>query len=104
MAPSDTNFNPNAHLIKLYRCNSIDNTEKPQYITVGIKASNTDPFCKETTVYLGNTGTDLCPVAAIVRLHNAMGKSSWSNVSISRLPPPNTTTAGHRTQGGAKWS
>ena len=29
-----------------------------------------------------------------------MGKSSWSNVSISRLPPPNTTTAGHRTQRG----
>lgn len=54
------------HLIKLYRCNSIDNTEKPQYITVGIKASNTEPFCKETTVYLGTTGTDLCPVAAML--------------------------------------
>ena len=66
VAPSDTNFNPNAHLIKLYRCNSIDNTEKPQYITVGIKASNTEPFCKETTVYLGTTGTDLCPVAAML--------------------------------------
>ena len=54
------------HLIKLYRCNSIDNTEKPQYITVGITASNTEPFCKETTVYLGTTGTDLCPVAAML--------------------------------------
>ena len=44
----------------------VDNTEKPQYITVRIKASKTDPFRKGTTVYLGITGTDLCPVAAIL--------------------------------------
>ena len=64
MAPSDRNFDPNTHLS--YTDVMVDNTEKPQYITVRIKASKTDPFRKGTTVYLGTTGTDLCPVAAIL--------------------------------------
>ena len=31
-----------------------------------IKGSKTDSFCKGTTVYLGTTGTDLGPAAAIL--------------------------------------
>ena len=64
VAPSDKNFDPNVHLS--YTDVMVDNREKPQYITVRIKASKTDPFRKGTRIYLGATGTDLCPVAAIL--------------------------------------
>ena len=77
VAPSDTNFNPNVHQIQIHF------VKKQQFI-----------WEPQGQIYA------LCHV----RLHNAKGKSSWSNVSISRLPPPNTTAAGHRTQGGTKWS
>ena len=33
---------------------------------VRVKASKTDPFRKGVTVYLGATGGDLCPVAALI--------------------------------------
>ena len=44
----------------------LDNRDKPSYLLVQIKASKTDVFRKGSTVYLGVTGTELCPVAAIV--------------------------------------
>ena len=60
VAPSDTNFDPKNMLLS-YANVMIDNTEKPQYITVRVEVSKTDVFHKGTTVYLGTTGTDLCP-------------------------------------------
>ena len=84
VAPSDTNFDPNTHLS--YTDVMVNNTEKSQYmyITVRIKASKTDSFCKGTVVYLGTTGTDLDPVAAILdyMVQTAKGKLSRSNVPI----------------------
>ena len=44
----------------------LDNRDKPSYLLVQIKASKTDVFCKGSTVYLGVTRTELCPMAAIV--------------------------------------
>ena len=46
----------------------LDNRDKPSYLLVQIKASKTDVFRKGSTVYLGVTGTELCPVAAIVSI------------------------------------
>ena len=44
----------------------LDSRDKPSCLMVQIKASKIDVFRKESTVYLWITGTELCPVAAIV--------------------------------------
>ena len=64
VVPSQALYDAEVHLniddVKL------DNRDKPSYLLVQIKASKTDVFRKGSTVYLGVTGTELCPVAAIV--------------------------------------
>ena len=78
----------------------VNNTEKPQYmyITVRIKVSKTDSFCKGTAVYLGTTGTALGRVAAIWRKGEIIPVQR-PNFNISSL---NMRSVGHRTQGGSK--
>ena len=44
---------------------AIDNSKVPAVVSVRIKASKTDPFRKGVTLYLGKTGSSVCPVAAI---------------------------------------
>ena len=64
VVPSQSQYDAEVHLsiddVKL------DSRIKPSYLIVQIKASKTDVFRKGNTVYLGITGTELCPVAAIV--------------------------------------
>lgn len=43
----------------------LDNLVNPTVVRVHIKASKTDPFRQGVYVYLGATGNDLCPVAAV---------------------------------------
>ena len=47
----------------------------PAGISVHIKASKTDPFRQGVTLYLGRTGVDLCPVAAMVDFLSVRGSS-----------------------------
>ena len=62
--PSQGQYDAEVHLsihdVKL------DSRDKPSCLMIQIKASKTDVFRKGSTVYLGITGTELCPVAAIV--------------------------------------
>ena len=51
----------------------IDSHRSPTFLQVQIKASKTDPFRQGVTLYIGATGTDLCPVAAIVSYMMARG-------------------------------
>ena len=44
----------------------VNDREKPSFLEVRIKASKTDVFRKGVTIYLGETGVDICPVAAIL--------------------------------------
>ena len=44
----------------------VNDLEDPKFVVVRIKASKTDPFRKGVSVYVGRTGTRLCPVAAIL--------------------------------------
>ena len=44
---------------------ALDDPANPTVIRVHIKASKTDPFQQGVFVYLGATGNDLCPVAAV---------------------------------------
>lgn len=77
VVPSAKTFDPAIHLtdgdVK------VDNREKPSYLEVKIKASKTDIFRKGVTVYLGTTGTDICPVAAVL---NYMVKRKPSSESV----------------------
>ncbi len=64
MVPSDTGYDPQVHLN--YGDATVDNVGHPQFMVVRIKASKTDPFRKGVSIYLGTTGSDLCPVAAML--------------------------------------
>ena len=92
---SDKNFDPNVHLS--YTDVMVDNREKPQYITVRIKASKTDPFHKGTRIYFGSFGDRFMSCCCDIGLYGEKGKSSGPNVSIPGSPTPNTSLAGHRT-------
>ena len=43
----------------------LDSLCNPSVVQVRIKASKTDPFRKGVTLYLGKSGNELCPVAAV---------------------------------------
>ena len=62
--PNDSAYDPTVHLnpedIK------VDHPSNPSVVQVRIKASKTDPFRKGVNLYLGKTGSSLCPVAAIL--------------------------------------
>lgn len=62
--PSVKEYDPSNHLN--FADLSADHKSKPTVIQVRIKASKTDPFRRGTTVVLGETKRDLCPVAALV--------------------------------------
>ena len=44
---------------------ALDDLVNPTVVRDHIKASKTDPFRQGVYVYLGATGNDLCPVAAV---------------------------------------
>ena len=44
---------------------ALDSRSNPSVVRVHIKALKTDPFRQGVFIYLGKTGNDLCPVAAI---------------------------------------
>ena len=64
VVPSSSSYDPKVHLsvgdIK------VNDRKKPTFLEVRIKASKTDVFQKGVTIYLGVTGVDICPVAAIL--------------------------------------
>ena len=57
--PSDASYDPQVHL-NLGDI-AVDNPAAPTVIRVSIKQSKTDPFCRGVNLFLGKTGTDLCP-------------------------------------------
>ena len=44
---------------------AVGSREGLQFIRITIKQSKTDPFRKGIDLYIGRTGNDLCPVAAL---------------------------------------
>ncbi len=57
-------FDPACHLVQ--GDVRVNDTGNPQFMTVRIKASKTDPFRKGVLIYLGRTHNELCPVAALL--------------------------------------
>ena len=62
--PSQSAYNPDIHLS--IADVSLDSQTNPQVVTIRIKASKTDPFHRGVTIYLGQTSTEVCLVAAIL--------------------------------------
>ena len=62
--PSVHDYDPSAHLS--FKDLSIDSRDSPSVIQLHIKQSKTDPFRKGVRLFLGKTGTDVCPLKAIL--------------------------------------
>ena len=45
---------------------SIDSRDNPQVLTVRLRKSKTDPYGSGTYIHMGRTGTQLCPVSAVL--------------------------------------
>ncbi len=71
--PNDEGYDQSCHLS--YRDLAVDHQDKPNTIRVRIKASKTDPFRKGVDIFLGRTGTDLCPVTALLNYLCIRGSS-----------------------------
>lgn len=69
--PSDGGYDPAAHLS--WGDVAIDNPATPSVVRVTIKQSKTDPFRKGVNLFLGRTGTELCPVMALLGYMVARG-------------------------------
>ena len=57
-------YDPEVHLS--FADARVNDRSSPEWMEVCIKASKTDPFRKGVTIYIGVTGGDLCPVAALL--------------------------------------
>lgn len=65
MLPDGTPFDSSTHLAVADV--AVDNHQVPTMVAVRIKQSKTDQFKEGTTIYLGRTGNDICPVEAVLR-------------------------------------
>ena len=64
VVPSDSGYDPHMHL-NLADI-ALDDSKRPSLVWVSIKQSKTDPFCRGSDIFVGRTGTDLCPVSALL--------------------------------------
>ena len=71
--PSMTEYDKEGHLSE--GDVAIDSRNNPTVVRVHIKASKTDPFRQGVFIYLGKTGNDLCPVAAVTAYLAARGRA-----------------------------
>ena len=62
--PDDKSYDPTCHLS--FGDVAVDSQIKPQVVRITVKQSKTDPFRKGIDIYIGRTGNDLCPVAALL--------------------------------------
>lgn len=71
--PTRTAFNPTVHLA--WGDVASDDGQPPTMLRVFLKRSKTDQFGRGVDVYLGATGDDLCPVAAVLAFVANRGSS-----------------------------
>ena len=62
--PSDQSYDKTVHLSVADI--AVDDATSPSVLQVRIKESKTDPFRKGVCLFLGRTGSTLCPIAAVV--------------------------------------
>ena len=71
--PSDSAYDSSVHLS--VGDIAVDDSRRPSFLQITIKQSKTDPFRKGVDVFVGRTGSDLCPVAAVLDFLQARGIS-----------------------------
>ncbi len=71
--PSEREYDPGAHLSR--RDVAIDDPRSPTILSITIRQSKTDPFRHGVTLYVGRTGSALCPVAAVLDYLRVRGSS-----------------------------
>jgi len=64
MARSDVEYDPRANLS--VEDLAVDRRSSPTMMRVSIKQSKSDPFRRRVDLFLGTSGTDLCPITAIL--------------------------------------
>ena len=62
--PKEDQFDPGAHLG--FGDVAVDDPQSPSLMRITLKQSKTDPFRTGVSLFVGRTGTDLCPVAALL--------------------------------------
>ena len=62
--PGDGQYDPGAHLS--ITDIAFDHPTRPNMLKVTLKQSKTDPFRRGVNLFVGATGSDLCPVAALL--------------------------------------
>ena len=62
--PDDEGYDSGAHLS--FGDIAVDDPSCPSFLRIRIKQSKTDPFRKGVDLFLGRTGSDICPVAALL--------------------------------------
>ena len=85
VVPSDAEYDISTHLS--VDDILVDNIVAPKWLEVRIKASKTDPFRKGVSVYIGITGSNICPVAAILdyRVRRGSGPGPFFQFSDGRF-------------------
>ena len=71
--PKLHSYDPSVHLN--FSDIATDNLLPPNIMQVNIKASKTDPFRHGMSVYIGRTGTSLCPVMALLNYLTIRGSN-----------------------------
>ena len=69
--PSDEEYDPSVHLS--VQDIAVDDSKHPSVLRITIKQSKTDPFRKGVDLFVGKTGSSLCPVAAMLSYLCARG-------------------------------
>ena len=98
-APSDSTYDAAVHLSVADI--AVDNSKVPAVVAVRIKAFNTDPFRKGVTVYLGKTGSSVCPVAATLSYLCMRGMSSGALFGLGEANLALDQYCGHSLRIGA---
>ena len=77
---------------------SVDSRTAPSVVSIHLRKAKTDPFGRGITVYLGKTGRDLCPVAAILRLlgRTPTHQARCTSVCTQQRLPPTQKSVCHR--------
>ena len=100
--PSDSIFDPSAHLA--YGDVQVDNVASPQYLQVWIKASKTNPFCLGVSVFLGVTGSALCPVMITSILDYMVWRGPLLDLSSSTRTTRSSPVTASSQQCGLPWN
>lgn len=72
--PDAKSYDPTVHLS--FSDVAIDDPRRPSFLRVTIKQSKTDPFRKGIDLFVGRTGLDICPVAAVLSYLQSRGTSA----------------------------